>query len=134
MYLLDTNVCICLINQRPGFDRILKRMDGLEYGEVLISSISTAELHFGVAASAQAERNSLKLERFLAVFEVAPFDDEASRRYGVVRAFLKARGTPIGPLDTLIAGHALALQATVVTNNVAEFIRVPGLNVEDWLA
>lgn len=134
MFLLDTNVCICLINQRPGFERILKRMDGLEHGEVLISSISTAELHFGVAASAQVERNMLKLERFLAAFEVAPFDDEASRRYGVVRAFLKARGMLIGPLDTLIAGHALALNATVVTNNVDEFVRVPDLRVEDWLA
>jgi tRNA(fMet)-specific endonuclease VapC len=134
MFLLDTNVCICLINQRSGYERILKRMDGLEHGEVLISSISTAELHFGVAASMQVDRNMLKLERFLAAFEVVPFDEDASRRYGLVRAFLKARGTPIGPLDTLIAGHALALNATVVTNNVDEFVRVPGLCVEDWLA
>jgi tRNA(fMet)-specific endonuclease VapC len=133
MFLLDTNVCICLINQRSGYERILKRMDGLEHGEVSISSISMAELHFGVAASTQVERNMLKLERFLAAFEVVPFDEDASRRYGLVRAFLKARGTPIGPLDTLIAGHALALNATVVTNNVDEFVRVPGLRVEDWL-
>ncbi len=75
----------------------------------------------------------LKLERFLAIFDVAPFDDAASRRHGAVRAFLKARGTPIGPLDTLIAGHALMLNATVVTNNIGEFARVPGLTVEDWL-
>lgn len=134
MYLLDTNVCICLINQRSGYERILKRMDGLAYGEVLISSISTAELHYGVAASAQVERNMLRLERFLAAFEVLPFNDDASRRYGVVRAFLKSRGMPIGPLDTLIAAHALALNAIVVTNNVDEFLRVPDLRVEDWLA
>jgi tRNA(fMet)-specific endonuclease VapC len=72
-------------------------------------------------------------KRFLAIFDVAPFDDAASRRHGAVRAFLKARGTPIGPLDTLIAGHALMLNATVVTNNVGEFARVSGLTVEDWL-
>lgn len=133
MYLLDTNVCIYLINQKPGYERILKRMDGLEHGQLLISSISTAELHFGVESSAQVERNRLKLERFLAAFEVAPFDAAASRRYGAVRAYLKSRGTPIGPLDTLIAGHALMLAATVVTNNVGEFARVPGLSIEDWL-
>jgi len=133
MFLLDTNICIFLINQRPGFEHILNRMHGLEHGEVLISSITTAELRFGVAASAQVERNLLKLERFLAAFEVAPFDDEASRRYGIVRALLKAKGTPIGPLDTLIAGHALALNAIMVTNNIDEFVRVPDLRVEDWL-
>jgi tRNA(fMet)-specific endonuclease VapC len=133
MHLLDTNACIHLINQKPGFERILRRMDGLEHGQVVISSITTGELHFGIAASAQVERNRLKLERFLAAFDVLAFDEMASRHYGTVRAFLKARGTPIGPLDTLIAGHALALKATVVTNNVGEFRRVPGLFVEDWL-
>ncbi len=133
MYLLDTNACIHLINQKPGYERILRRMDGLEHGQVVISSITTAELHFGVEASAQVERNRLKLERFLAAFDVAPFNEAASRRYGAVRAYLKARGTPIGPLDTLIAGHALMLNATVVTNNIGEFARVPGLSVEDWM-
>jgi tRNA(fMet)-specific endonuclease VapC len=133
MHLLDTNACIHLINQKPGFERILRRMDGLEHGQVVISSITTGELHFGIAASAQVARNRLKLERFLAAFDVLAFDEMASRHYGPVRAFLKARGTPIGPLDTLIAGHALALKATVVTNNVGEFRRVPGLIVEDWL-
>ncbi len=134
MYLLDTNACIALLNQQPGYEDILRRMDGLEYGQVVISSISTAELRFGVEASARVAANRLKLERFLAVFEVVAFDDAASRHYGVLRAYLKAQGTPIGPLDTLIAGHALALKATVVTHNVGEFARVPGLQVEDWLA
>jgi len=134
MYLLDTNACIHLINQKPGYERILHHMNGLEHGQVVISSITTAELFFGVDASGQVERNRTKLERFLAAFEVVPFDQEASRHYGAVRAHLKAKGTPIGPLDMLIAGHALVLKATVVTNNMSEFIRVPGLNVEDWLA
>lgn len=134
MYLLDTNICIHLINHKPGYERILQHMDGLEHGQVVISSITASELFFGVDASAQIERNRARLERFLSAFEVAPFDLSASRRYGAVRAHLKTRGTPIGPLDTLIAGHALALLATVVTNNVEEFVRVPGLKVEDWLA
>jgi len=134
MYLLDTNVCIALLNQQPGYEGILRRMDGQEYGQVVISAITTAELRFGVEASARVEDNRLKLERFLANFEVAAFDDQASRYYGALRAHLKSRGTPIGPLDTLIAGHALALKATVVTHNVGEFARVPGLRVEDWLA
>jgi tRNA(fMet)-specific endonuclease VapC len=133
VHLLDTNICIRLINQGPGFERIPQRMDGLEYGQVVISSISSAELYFGVAASARVVENMEKLTRFLAAFEIASFDAEASRRYGLVRAHLKRAGTPIGPLDTLIAGHALALDATVVTHNMDEFIRVPGLRVEDWL-
>lgn len=132
MFLLDTNACILLINQKKGYENILRRMDGLEHGQVVISTITTGELFFGVGASARIEQNQLRLERFLVAFDVAPFDMEASRQYGAVRAYLKAKGTPIGPLDTMIAGHALALKATVVTNNVAEFVRVPGLKVEDW--
>jgi tRNA(fMet)-specific endonuclease VapC len=134
LYLLDTNACIWLINQRSGFERILKHMDGLEHGQVVISSITTAELFYGVAASIQVESNMVKLTRFLAGFEVVLFDVVASRCYGTIRAHLKAKGTLIGPLDTLIAGHALALNAIVVTNNVSEFKRVPDLSVEDWLA
>ena len=134
MFLLDTNTCIFLINQKPGYERILQRMDGLEYGQVVISSISAGELHYGVAASARPEQNQVKLARFLAAFEVIPFDEAASRHYGALRAHLKRLGTPIGPLDTLIAGHALALQAIVVTNNLGEFNRVPALDVVDWLA
>jgi tRNA(fMet)-specific endonuclease VapC len=103
-------------------------MNGLEYGQVVISAITTAELRFGVEASARFETNRLKLERFLANFEIAAFHDAASRHYGELRARLMARGTPIGPLGTLIAGHALALKAAVVTHNVGEFSRVvPGL-------
>lgn len=132
-WMLDTNVCICLLNQRTGYRNVLARLDGLDRAEVLISSITTAELRFGVSASARPVENLVKLERFLAEFEIAGFDDAASRRYGPVRAALKTAGTPIGPLDLLIAGHALALDATVVTNNLREFSRVPGLRSEDWL-
>ncbi len=98
-----------------------------------MSAITLAELRCGIAASQRRAVNLAKLELFLAIFEIAPFDAPAATAYGSLRAQLQARGTPIGPLDTLIAAHALALGATVVTNNVREFGRVPGLKVENWL-
>lgn len=134
MYLLDTNICIFLLNQRAGFTRILQRMDGLDRGSVLISAVSAAELQFGAWASQRIDDNLLRLERFLAEFDVIRFDNDAARAYGQVRGALKSAGTPIGPSGTLIAGHAMALGATLVTNNVREFQRVPDLEIEDWSA
>lgn len=133
MMLLDTNICIYLLNQRPGFEVILRRMDGRRQGEVALSAITLAELRFGIAASQRRPVNLAKLELFLAAFEIVPFDAPAASTYGSLRAQLQARGTPIGPLDTLIAAHALALGAIMVTHNVREFGRVPGLTVENWL-
>lgn len=131
-YLLDTNICIFLLNQRQGFERIVQRMDGLERKQVGISAISVAELEFGVAASKRQGDNFNRLERFLIDFEVLSFDRDAAKPYGPLRKVLQTQGTPIGPLDFLIAAHALALNATLVTNNTCEFLRVPGLVVEDW--
>ena len=132
-YLLDTNICIFLLNQRQGFERIVQRMDGLERRQVGLSAITVAELEFGVAASKRQGDNFKRLERFLVDFEVLPFDRDAAKPYGALRKVLQTQGTPIGPLDFLIAAHALALNATLVTNNTGEFLRVPGLAVEDWL-
>jgi tRNA(fMet)-specific endonuclease VapC len=131
--LLDTNVCITLINRRPGHERLLERIDGRAYGELLISTITLAELEFGVAKSTRGAENRGRLELFLARFEAATFDERAAAAYGPLRATLEAGGTPIGPLDALIAAHALALDAALVTNNVREFRRVPRLKVENWL-
>ena len=131
-YLLDTNICIFLLNQRPGFERIVQRMDGLERRRVGLSAITVAELEFGIAASKRQGDNFKRLERFLVDFEVLPFDRDAAKPYGTLRKVLQTQGTPIGPLDFLIAAHALALKATLVTNNTGEFLRVPGLAVEDW--
>jgi len=133
LVLLDTDICIYMLNQRPGFEGILTRLDGRSQGEVIISAITLAELRFGIAASKRQAFNRERLELFLASFEVAPFDEHAAAPYGPLRAHLQAQGTPIGPIDTLIAGHALSLRATVVTNNVREFSRVPGLELENWL-
>jgi len=131
-YLLDTNICIFLLNQRQGFERIVQRMDGLERNQVGLSAITVAELEFGVAASKRQGDNFQRLERFLVDFEVLPFDRDAAKSYGPIRKALRTQGTPIGPLAFLIATHALALKATLVTNNTSEFLRVPGLVVEDW--
>lgn len=131
-YLLDTNICIFLLNQRTGFENIVRHMDGRERGQVGISAITVAELEFGAAASKRHGDNFKRLERFLLEFEVFPFGRDAARPYGPLRAALQARGTPIGPLDFLIAAHALSLKAVLVTNNTGEFLRVPGLAVKDW--
>lgn len=133
-YLLDTDTCIYLINRRSGHERILRRIAGKTYGEVLISTITLAELRFGIARSTRTAHNRTKLELFLARFETALFDEAAAAAYGPLRAELQSRGTPIGPLDTLIAAHALGLKATLVSNNVREFSRVTELLLENWTA
>lgn len=131
-YLLDTNICIYLINRRPHHEAVLRHMDGLIYGDLLISSITIAELRYGVAKSARPEQNREKFEGFIERFEIVAFDDAAAAAYGNIRAGLENAGTPIGSLDTLIAAHALCLQCTLVTNNVEELGRVPGLRIENW--
>ncbi|HUW50415.1 MAG TPA: type II toxin-antitoxin system VapC family toxin [Sulfuricella sp.] len=131
-YLLDTNICIYLINRKPQHEAILKHMDGLMYGDILISSITVAELRYGVAKSSRPEQNKERFEGFIERFEIVAFDDAAAAAYGTIRAGLEYAGTPIGPLDTLIAAHALCLQCTLVTNNVREFERVPDLKIQNW--
>ncbi|RJP31118.1 MAG: type II toxin-antitoxin system VapC family toxin [Phycisphaerales bacterium] len=129
--LLDTDTCIAVIRGRG--ERVLARLRRRRVGTVGISSITLAELEFGVANSSDPARNAVALARFCAPLEICPFGGEAASRYGRVRAALKRARTPIGPLDTLIAAHALALHATAVTGNEREFRRVPGLRVENWL-
>jgi tRNA(fMet)-specific endonuclease VapC len=131
MWMLDTDICIALIKRRPP--ELIAKLKKHKPGEVAISSITLAELHFGVSKSAQPEKNRAALDQFLLPLEVLSFDDISAECYGHVRATLESAGTPIGPLDTLIASHALSISATVVTNNVREFSRVRGLRVQNWL-
>jgi len=130
IYLLDTNICIYIINRRPM--EVFDRFEGLKAGQLAISSITGAELSFGVAKSG-SERNQRALDKFLAPLEILSFDEAAMRSYGPVRSHLESQGTPIGSMDLLIAAHALALGATLVTNNTREFERVPGLVLENWV-
>lgn len=130
-YLLDTNTCIYIINRRPP--EVFAYFAGKSIGEIALSSITGAELAFGVAKSG-SRRNQKALDKFLVPFEILPFDEVAMREYGSLRSHLKRRGTPSGALDTLIAAHALALDVVLVTNNQREFERVPGLRLENWVA
>ena len=129
MILLDTNICIYIINRRPA--AVFERFAGLQMGDVGVSSITGAELSFGVAKSGSA-RNREALEKFLAPLEILAFGESAFRAYGPLRAQLERAGTPIGALDTLIAAHALSLGCTLVSNNLREFSRVPGLSLANW--
>ena len=110
----------------------MRRFEDYEVGEVGVSSVTAAELRYGAEKSAAPEQNREALSRFLLPLEVLAFGDEAAAAYGRVRAALENAGTPIGPLDNLIAAHAVSLGVTLVTNNTREFSRVPGLEIEDW--
>lgn len=128
-YLLDTNICIFIINRK--FDKVLKRLARCKYGDVAVSSITIAEMHYGVARSQAVDRNSQALEQFLIPLQVIECDEQAAA-CGVLRTALEKGGKPIDPLDTLIAAQALANNLILVTNNNQEFSRVRGLKLEDW--
>ncbi len=128
--MLDTNICIYAIKQRPP--EVLAALRAQEVAGLGLSSVTVAELAFGVAKSGSA-RNQRALEQFLEPLEIADFDRSAALAYGRLRAALEAAGTPIGPLDTQIAAHALALGVILVSTNQREFARVPGLRLEDWV-
>lgn len=130
MILLDTNICIYIINAKPA--EVLARFHRYRLGEIGISSIVAAELAYGVSKSGSA-RNRAALEMFLTPLEILSFDERALWAYGELRARLEKRGQPIGSLDALIAAHAISLDAPLVTNNTREFARVEGLKLENWV-
>ena len=128
-YMLDTNICIHVINARPPL--VLERFRREQLGSICVSSVTAAELAFGVAKSGSL-RNREALEMFLAPLEVLPFDNAVMWHYADLRAELERRGEPIGTLDTMIAAHAMAYNTTLVSNNTREFSRVAGLSLENW--
>ncbi len=129
--MLDTNTCVAIIKRKP--QQVLRRFNAYKVGEIGISSVTFAELEFGVAKSMRQDKNQEALDEFVLPLEIAGFDRDAAKVYGQVRASLEKKGTPIGSLDTMIGAHALALGVTLVTNNTREFSRVKGLTVVDWL-
>ena len=129
-YMLDTNICIYIIKHKPA-NAICNFMRH-NPDEMCISSITYAELMHGVEKSQAVDKNRLAISLFLSPLTILAFDAIAAEEYGKVRAELERNGTPIGPMDMLIAGHARAGELTVVTNNTREFNRVVGLKVEDW--
>jgi tRNA(fMet)-specific endonuclease VapC len=129
--LLDTNICIAIMNRD---ERVRPHLEQQPPSALRMSAITLAELRSGVARSTQPKRAVTNLNAILSKVGVVPFDEAATARYGEVCAALERRGSPIGPLDTLIAAHALSLRWALATNNAREFRRVPGLTVVDWLA
>ncbi len=130
-YLLDTNTCIYIINRKPA--SVVKKIRSKQPEQVAISSITVAELEYGVARSRFPERNRAALTEFLVPFTILDFDQAAASLYGVIRASLEQLGKPIGPMDLLLAAQARALQLVLVTNNLKEFQRVEGLHLENWV-
>lgn len=129
-YMLDTNVCVDLIrNCRPA---VVKKLHRLDPDAVCVSAVTLSELEYGAARSADPGKNRLLTAAFMTPLQILPYDDAVGPAYGRVRAALEARGEPIGPLDTMIAAHALSLRLVLVTNNEKEFRRVPDLRVENW--
>ena len=129
MFLLDTNTVIYFFK---GQGNVAERLLAVAAGEVAISSVSLYEIEVGIAKSSQSSRRRRQFDSFLSTVSVLSFDSAAARAAATLRAGLEKRGLPIGPLDNLIAGVALAHRATLVTRNTREFSRLPGLALMDW--
>ena len=129
-YLLDTNICIYIINERPA--QVLQRLIDAGQASLALSTVTVAELAFGVEKSNRADSRT-KLENFLSKFPLLPWDKNAAWAYGKERKSLEASGQRIGERDLLLASQALASDLTVVTNNTREFERVVGLKLENWV-
>ena len=128
--MLDTNICIYLIKEHPA--SVLDRFADHPVGDIGVSVITLAELEYGISKSSRPARNRTALEQFVSPLEVASFDRHATTAYGKLRAVLEKKGQPIGSMDLLIAAHAISLDVRLITHNVKEFGRVPGLRIEDW--
>ena len=129
-YILDTNICIYIIKNKPK--KVIIELKRHKPSEICVSAITYAELTYGVEKSMAVEKNRLALALLFSNIEVLNFDIKAAIHYGKIRAYLEKQGTPIGPLDMMIASHAMSLGYTVVTNNIKEFERVPDLKLENW--
>jgi tRNA(fMet)-specific endonuclease VapC len=131
-YLLDTNICIYIKNYRPA--EVLARFEKLPPGKVAMSSITYGELCFGAEKSSKRKESLYILASLTTLIPVLPLDENTSLHYGKARHYLQLQGTPIGNNDLWIAAHALSSKLILVTNNVAEFERVPNLRVENWVS
>ena len=129
--LLDTNICIYLINKKDP--EIIKKLKNNLQHDLYISSITIAELEYGIEKSQFKERNKLALIKFLAPFKILNFSDLHAISYGRIRADLEKRGEIIGSMDLLIAAQAFSEKSTIVTNNTKEFSRVEKLKIENWI-
>lgn len=130
MWMLDTDTCSYILRQHS--EQVLERLDAVARDQVALSSVVCAELRYG-AARVKSKKLAALIERWLALFTIESWDDDASKTYARIRAVIEAKGRPIGNLDLLIAAHALSRGATLVTNNTKHFSQVPGLRIVNWL-
>lgn len=129
--MLDTNICIYIIKNKPT--KVRERLQEFHVGDILLSSITVSELYYGAYKSRHQEKNLLALEHFLKPFDIVDYSAKASIKYGKLRSDLESQGKVIGGLDMLIASHALSLDVRLVTNNTKEFMRVDGLELDNWV-
>ena len=130
-YILDTNTCIYFLNRSS--EKIISTMKTLSPSDIKLSTITAAELFFGAEKSKARKKNWSIVEEFVGNFELLPFDGKCCRKYAKIRTSLEKSGSPIGPMDLLIASITLAHDLILVTNNLKEFKRIKGLSVENWL-
>jgi tRNA(fMet)-specific endonuclease VapC len=130
MYLLDTNICIYVINKSRS--KAVEKINSLQPFDLKISAVSVAELEYGAAKSLRREQNRAALLNFVSAFHILPFDERDAEYYGLIRADLESRGALIGAYDLQIAAQALARGLTLVTNNLKEFRRIKNLKLENW--
>ncbi|NMF63171.1 VapC toxin family PIN domain ribonuclease [Brasilonema octagenarum UFV-E1] len=130
-FLLDTNMCIYIIKRKPP--KVFEKFQTLDIFDVAISSITVAELEYGVYKSQRREQNQAALTQFLIPLEIIPFDASTTQTYGRIRADLERQGIVVGSMDMLIASQAISLGLILVTNNVRELSRIPGLVLENWV-
>jgi len=131
VYLLDTNICIYIINKKP--ECVIKKFENLTPDEIKISTITVAELEYGVSKSKKHDQNRSALRNFLSTFEIITFDTKDAEIYGIIRSDLENRGEPIGPYDMQLAAQALARDLVLVSNNTNEFNRINKLKLENWV-
>uniref|UniRef100_A0A7C3EEK3 Ribonuclease VapC n=1 Tax=Gracilinema caldarium TaxID=215591 RepID=A0A7C3EEK3_9SPIR len=131
MYLLDTNICIYIINNNPRV--VVEKIKQLKPSQVKLSAISVGELEYGICKSRNRERNKIALVDFVSGFDILPFDDTDAEVFGIVRAELEKRGQVIGSYDMQIAAQAIARDLILVTNNTREFERIKDLKFENWI-
>lgn len=131
MYLLDTNICIYIINKKPK--HVVEHIKTLDPHQIKLSAISIGELEYGVAKSRSKEQNRQALVYFASAFDIIDFNDKDAELFGIIRADLSNKGQVIGPYDMQIAAQALSRNLILITNNVAEFSRVKNLKIENWV-
>ena len=131
MYLLDTNICIYIINNNPK--QVVERIKSLKPHQIKLSSISMAEMEYGASKSNNREKNRQALIHFASAFDIIEFNDSDAEVYGLIRAELEKRGQVIGPYDMQIAAQSISRDLILVTNNTSEFSRIPNIKLENWI-